>query len=169
MIVRDDIPLGYTYDANGRELTRKNSNGHWLEYTYDANGRELTYKNSYGFWCEYTRDANGRELTFKNSSGYWREYTRDAEGRVLTCKDSHGYWVEYTRDDKGRVLTHKQEGFSGTRIADDGEYVLFRDAEKDLFLAGCRGPLTRAEALEHWDRVDERAELFTKAIQLLGG
>ena len=125
MIIRDDIPLGYTYDANGRELTRKNSNGHWLEYTYDANGRELTYKNSYGYWYEYTYDANGRELT------------------------------------------HKQEGFSGTRIADDGEYVLFRDAEKDLFLAGCRGPLTRAEALEHWDRGDKRAILFTKAITAL--
>ena len=125
MIVRDDIPLGYTYDANGRELTRKNSNGHWLEYTYDANGRELTYKNSYGYWYEYTRDANGR------------------------------------------VLTYKQEGFSGVRIADDGNYVLHHDAEKDLFVAGCRGPFTRAKALKHWDRDDERAKIFTKAIEAI--
>ena len=148
MIVRDDIPLGYTRDANGRELTCKNSSGYWYEYTYDARGRELTCKDSHGHWHEYTYDAEGRELTFKNSYGYWRE-----------C----------TRDDKGRALTYKKEGFSGTRIADDGEYVLFRDAEKELFVAGCQGPFTRAEALKHWNRDDERAKIFTKAIQLLGG
>ena len=95
-------------------------------------------------------------------------YTHDAQGRVLTCKDSHGNWYEHTYDAKGRELTFKEEGFSGTRIADDGEYVLFRDAEKELFLAGCQGPCTRAEALKHWNRGDERAKLFTKAIQLGG-
>ena len=123
MIIRDDIPIGYTRDAKGRELTCKDSHGYWCEYTYDPKGRVLTFKNSYGNWYERTRDAGGR------------------------------------------VLTHKQEGFSGTRIADDGEYVLFRDAEKELFLAGCQGPFTRAKALKHWDRDDERAIIFTKAIR----
>ena len=126
MTDRDDIPLGFTYDSDGRELTYKNSDGYWREHTYDAQGRELTYKNSSGYWHEYTRDANGR------------------------------------------VLTYKREGFTGTRIADDGYYVLLHDAEKGLFKAGCR-LFTRAEALEHWDRGDERAKLFTRAIQLLGG
>ena len=126
MIIRDDIPLGLTRDAEGRVLTFKDSTGYWREYTYDAGGRDLTYKNSYGHWHEYTYDARGQELTFKNSDGYWYEHTYDAEGRGLT---------------------YKEEGFSGTRIADDGEYVLFRDAEKELFLAGCQGPCTRAEAL----------------------
>ena len=113
----------------------------------------------------YTRDANGRELTCKDSDGYWCEYTRDSKGRVMTLKNSYGRWYERTRDANGWVLTHKQEGFSGTRISDDGEYVLFRDAEKELFLAGCQGPFTRAKALKHWDRDDERAIIFTKAIQ----
>ena len=143
MILRDDIPLGYTYDANGRELT---------------------FKDSYGLWFEYTRDSEGRVLTYKNSDGNWREHTYKAEGLELTYKTSDGYWCEYTYDPKGRGLTYKEEGFSGVRIADDGNYVLHHDAEKDLFVAGCRGPFTRAKALKHWDRVDERAELFTKAI-----
>ena len=167
MIVRDDIPLGYTHDAKGRELTFKNSDGHWHERTRDAEGRELTFKNSDGYWVEYTYDANGRVLTCKDSHGHWHERTYDAEGRELTYKNSDGYWVEYTRDDKGRELTFKKDGFSGTRIADDGQYALLHDAEKDLFLAGCQGPLTRAKALEHWDRGDERARLFTKAITAL--
>ena len=69
-----------------------------------------------------------------------------------------------TCDAHGRVLTFKIEGFSGTRIADDGNYVLFHDANRDLFKAGCQGPFTRAEALKHWNRDDNRAKFFTKAI-----
>ena len=38
----ETLPLGYTYDARGRVLTRKNSDGDWHEYTRDAQGRELT-------------------------------------------------------------------------------------------------------------------------------
>ena len=34
----DHIPLGYTRDANGNELTYKDSNGYSREYTYDSNG-----------------------------------------------------------------------------------------------------------------------------------
>ena len=144
MIVRDDIPIGYTRDAHGRVLTYKDGTGYWYEHTYDARGRVLTCKDSNGHWYERTYDPKGLVLAFKDSNGYWRERTRDAHGRELTFK---------------------QEGFSGVRIADDGEYVLHHDAEKDLFLAGCQGPFTRAKALKHWDRVDERAKLFTKAIE----
>ena len=163
MIVRDDIPLGFTRDTEGRVLTFKDSDGFWYEYTYDPNGLVLTYKNSDGYWREYTRDAKGRELTYKNSDGYWRERTYDADGRELTFKDSQGYWREHTYDADGRELAYKREGFSGVRIADDGNYVLFHDAERDLFLAGCR-LFTRAEALKHWNRDDNRAKLFTGAI-----
>ena len=143
MITRDDIPIGTTRDAEGLALTYKDSNRYWYEHTYDAKGLALTRKDSHGFWSEHTYDADGWVLTFKTSNGLWREHTYDADGRVLT---------------------HKQEGFSGVRISDDGEYVLFRDAEKELFLAGCR-LFARAEALKHWDRDDERAIIFTKAIR----
>ena len=144
MITRDDIPIGASYDSSGRMQTLKTSTGFWLEYTYDAKGRVLTYKNS---------------------DGYRHEYTYDSDGRALTCKDSTGYWREFTYDAKGRELTYKKEGFSGTRIADDGNYVLYHDADRDLFKAGCQGLFTRDEALRHWDRDDERAIIFTKAIR----
>ena len=164
MTDRPDIPLGTTHDAKGRELTFKDSDGFWREHTRDAQGRMLTFKNSKGYWHEYTYDDKGRGMTFKDSAGYWREHTYDAHGRVLTYKNSNGYWYEFTYDADGRELTFKQEGFSGVRIADDGEYELLHDAERGLFLAGCRR-FTRAEALKHWNRDDERAKLFTKAIQ----
>ena len=146
MILRDDIPIGYTRDAEGLALTYKDSNCYWYEHTYDARGLALTCKDSHGFWSEHAYDAHGWVLTYKTSNGLWREHTYDA---------------------KGRELTYKQEGFSGVRIADDGNYVLYHDANRGLFKAGCQGPFTRAEALEHWDRDDERAKLFTKAITAL--
>ena len=102
-IKRDDIPMGHTYDQNGRVLTYKSSTGEWSEYTYDQNGRELTYKI---------------------------------------------------------------EGFSGIRIADDGRYVLHYDAANDTFLAGCSGVLTREQALKRWNRSDDRALLYSKAMQM---
>ena len=63
------IPLGYTYDANGNQLTFRSSKGYWSERTYDANGNQLTFRDSTGYWSERTRDAAGRELTFRNSEG----------------------------------------------------------------------------------------------------
>ena len=63
-----------------------------LAYTYDAQGNELTYRDSYGNWRERTRDAQGNVLTFKDSNGYWRECTRDAQGNELTFKDGNGNW-----------------------------------------------------------------------------
>ena len=42
--------------------------------------------------------------------------------------------------------------------------VLLRDGRLS---AGCRGPFTRQQALQHWDRSDARAQLFTAAIRAL--
>jgi len=38
-------------------------------------------------------------------------------------------------------------------------------SDTDLFSAGCRNNLTRAQALAHWNRTDARAKLFTAAIE----
>ena len=48
-----------------------------LGYTYDAQSRVLTYKDSDGYWSEYTRDAQSRVLTYKNSDGYWRGFSSE--------------------------------------------------------------------------------------------
>ena len=54
------IPLGYTYDAAGRVLTYRDSNGYGYEYTYDAAGRELTRYDSNGSWHKFTYDADSK-------------------------------------------------------------------------------------------------------------
>ena len=50
-------------------------------------------------------------------------------------------------------------------IENDGEYALCKNAH-GLYRAGCRGPFTAEQALEHGDgRPDRRATLFAAAIQ----
>ena len=104
---RPDIPLGRTYDAQGKTLTYKDKDGYWYECTYDIHGNELTHKRSDGHWYECTYDIHGYELTHKGSGDYWREYTRDEQGRVLVYKDSAMNRYEYARDEQGNVLAYK--------------------------------------------------------------
>jgi len=167
-LIRDDIPLGFTYDVNGKVLTYKNSNGHWYECTRDDNGNALTRKDSDGSWYEYTRDACGNELTRKDSDGRWYEYTYDDNGNELTYKDSDGYWFEYTYDTDGKILTYKSgtvfDGVLMIKISSDPNYELMV-SEKGQVMAGCQRFDNVQEALEHWDRTDERAVLFTAALK----
>ena len=161
---RPDIPLGYTRDAQGREIAYKNSDGCWREYTRDTHGYVLTYKTSGGYWYEYTRDTHGRVLTHKSSSGAWYEYTHDAQGKVLAYKDSARYWYEYTRDADGRELTYKDKTGLWTILASDLHYTLRHNAITGIYWAGCRR-FTAEQALDHWSvRDDKRAMQFTAAI-----
>ena len=74
----ETLPLGSTYNAHGKVLTYKNSDGEWHECTYNANGKVLTRKDSNGYWHVYTYDAHGRELTFRDSNGNWRGFSNEA-------------------------------------------------------------------------------------------
>ena len=71
MIKRDDIPLGYTYDTNGRLLTYKDSDGDWYEYTRDDYGYIITFKDS---------DVNNGELFIKIvGDGVYNLFTNEAK------------------------------------------------------------------------------------------
>jgi hypothetical protein len=66
----------------------------------------------------------------------------------------------------GIVMPDVMHGVRGVAIAQCDGYILWR-SEDGLYYAGCRGPLTRTEALAHWGkhRHDERARVFRQAIQ----
>jgi YD repeat-containing protein len=51
-----------------------------LGFTYDDDGRVLGYRDASGFWYVYTRDDAGRVLTYRDSSGCRDDYTYDADG-----------------------------------------------------------------------------------------
>ena len=61
---------------------------------------------------------------------------------------------------------------SGARAFQKDEFLSLVESDGHMLLmspdgeyyAGCRGPLLREQALQHWDREDDRACLFTLAI-----
>ena len=57
----DTLPLWSTRDAQGNELTYKDSNGDWGECTRDAQGNELTYKDSDGDWRGFSNEDIDKE------------------------------------------------------------------------------------------------------------
>ena len=67
-------------------------------------------------------------------------------------------------DLKGVTLPKVIFGQPGQMIAYNGDYLLWR-SDAGLYYAGCRSELTREQALKHWDRQDDRAVIFTKAIK----
>lgn len=58
----DLIKEVYTFDANDKVLTYKNSSGYWSESTYDETGRILTTKNSHGTNMEFHYDEFGKRI-----------------------------------------------------------------------------------------------------------
>jgi YD repeat-containing protein len=105
--IRDDIPLGYTRDSLGNELTYKDNSGHWREYTYDSHGNELTYKNSNGdIPMGYTYDSYGRLLTYTDRSGHWLFLTTDDEYTLRYNTDTGIYWAGCRKFTAERALAH---------------------------------------------------------------
>ena len=66
-------------------------------------------------------------------------------------------------DLKGVTLPIIIEGKPSKMIAFDGEYALFL-YDDETYSAGCQKSLSKEKALKHWNRADNRAVMFTEAI-----
>ena len=91
------------YDANGKLIHCKDTDGFEEWSDYDDNGNMIHYKNSdgYEYWREY--DSNGNFIHDKNSEGQesWREY--DSNGNCIHFKDSDDFESWY--DSNGKSIT----------------------------------------------------------------
>ena len=91
-------------------------------------------------------------------------YLSGCDIKGVTLPATVGGWIDLSGCDlKGVTLPKVIFGQPGQMIAFEGEYLLWR-SDAGLYYAGCRSELTREQALEHWDRTDDRAMLFTLAI-----
>lgn len=87
----------------------------------------------------------------------------DLSGVTLPTKV--GGWIDLTGCNlNGVTLPLVIFGKPGKAIAFDGEYLLWA-AQDGTYSAGCAKHLSKKEALERWDRRDNRAAMFTKAIK----
>jgi YD repeat-containing protein len=136
-------PTGYTYGRQGNVLSWRWTDGTGYDYTYDAQGRKLGYRETDGTGYDSTYDEQGREMSFRTTDGTGYDCNYDGQGHMLSFRrtDGTGYDV----------------------LAWHGGYSLQANSD-GTFTAGCRRNLTRAQALAHWDRSDDRALLFTFAI-----
>ena len=65
------------YDKNSvlrYKYSKDNYNYLKWSFTFDSNGKILTRINSDGYWCKRTRDKEGNELTYENSNGVKRGF-----------------------------------------------------------------------------------------------
>jgi RHS repeat-associated protein len=80
--------ISYTYDSNGRPLSRTNENGNTTTYTYDSNGNVLTVtvpiSSGHTATTTYTYNSFGEVLTTTDPLGYVTTNTYDANGNLLS-------------------------------------------------------------------------------------
>ena len=112
------------------------------------------------------RDGKGKGHALRDGEGNG-DARRYGEGKGDALRDGKGEG-DALRDGKGEGDARrdgKGEGDAWNRIAYSAPYPLLTDGHGH-YRAGCRGPWTRKQALEHWGaRTDSRAQLFTAAIR----
>jgi RHS repeat-associated protein len=109
-------PLGtisYTYDGDGRVLSKTDGRGSTLYYTYDAIDR-ITQVSTSSSSCtaasctKYVYNAEGW-LTQRVDASGTTNYTYDAQGHPLTMNTPTGN-TTYTYDGNGNLLTYVDAG-----------------------------------------------------------
>ena len=126
-------------------------------YLYIRADASLPVLTTVGGSLDISADASLPVLTTVGGS---LDISADASLPVLTTVGGYLYIsaekldapnIDTLHSNKGRLLAVSQYGLW---LSHDGYYF-----------AGCRGPLNRAQALKHWKRDDERAVVFTAAIE----
>ena len=99
-------------------------------------------------------EGNGNARRYGKGNGNAWRYGK-GNGNALREGEGNGNAWRYSKGD----------GDAWNRIAYSAPYPLVTDGHGH-YRAGCRGPWTRKQALEHWgSRTDSRAQLFTAAIR----
>jgi RHS repeat-associated protein len=106
--------LGYSYDADGNQLTASNNNGSYT-FTYDAASRMQTEQEPFGVSLTFAYDAAGNRTSVTDSLGGTLTSVYDGNGQLTSRRfsDSSGHALreDLGYDGDGRVTT-------STRYAD---------------------------------------------------
>jgi len=105
---------------------------------------------------------NAQEIIERYTGGWLDLRGCDLKGATLPTTVSGSLDLSGC-DLKGVTLPMIIEGKPSKMIAFDGEYALFLH-DDGTYSAGCQKSLSKEEALKHWNRSDNRAVMFTEAI-----
>jgi RHS repeat-associated protein len=94
--------LKFTYDADGRMVTKSHGTTQIAAYTYDSAGRLVGFTDSTGS-TSYTRDGLARVIGIQYPDGTSVSMTYDAAGNMKTIGYPGGVTVTYTYDTRNRL------------------------------------------------------------------
>jgi YD repeat-containing protein len=112
------------YDANGKNIEVKSSNGRKVSIQHNAKGQEANVSYSDIGKFEYGYDAAGRQFQEKTPSGITYSSKFNADNKIVKTIDSKGnqmtaeydqsgllqkigngkFWIKNTRDEAGRII-----------------------------------------------------------------
>ena len=108
------------YDKNGNLVKVTNTTATTNEpiisisnYTYDSNGKCILESDQFG-WKKYTYDEQGNVKSWTNSNGVTCEYTYDENNRLAMEFYSHGMWIKYEYNDKSQLIQKTNDDNSKT-------------------------------------------------------
>lgn len=122
----DRIKEWYTYDENGRLISKKEIDDDIIDYTYDENGNllyELQRDSNKGVIYQY--DSNNRLIHKETTSKIKWDYEYDEKGRLIHEKKYYKRDIPYEEfkeyDDEDRLIRHKYTTapFGGEGSCDD--------------------------------------------------
>lgn len=124
------VTVQFTYDGNGRLLTRQDSAGNTTKFSYDGVGNLTTVTNPSGGISSYSYDSRNRLQTKTDPAGAVTTYSYDNNGNLLTAADPLGKVTTNTFDPEDRISTVTDPlGHKVTVVYDnDGEATSVTDA-----------------------------------------
>jgi RHS repeat-associated protein len=107
------------YDAAGRLLKTTDPTGLVTQYTYDADGRALTKSVGSTQTTSFQYDADGRQIEETDPSGAVTRFVYDGNGNVLETLYADGTTTSSTYDKDNRVTSFTDQGDQTTNYTYD--------------------------------------------------
>jgi YD repeat-containing protein len=121
---KNGVSNSYTYDANGRMLTKTEAVGTLVErtttYSYDVAGHVASVTDGLSNVTNYTYDASGHVLTVTDALGNTTTNSWNANGTLASITDVAGNTTAYTYDGFGQVVSITNPDLSTRLMSYDG-------------------------------------------------
>ncbi|MCP4871400.1 MAG: RHS repeat protein [Proteobacteria bacterium] len=101
----DGSVWGYDYDGNGRLNVVTDPAGESMSYSYDAVGNKLSQTDALGRSTSWTYDSMSRRTSKTTAEGYETTWTYDLGGRITSMTMPNGGTTSYTYDDRDRTTS----------------------------------------------------------------
>ncbi len=140
-----------TYDAAGRVIETRDSNGAVTMNEYNLDGKLTSSVDALGDQTEYTYDADGRLIQMTDPSGNVTQYQYDPDGNLLKTTYANGTFTTQTFDKDNRVTSSTDAAGNTTNYEYDSNNMLTETILPAVPDPANDGKLTRPEYVYTYD------------------